>query len=57
MEADDLLCSRNEPPNLAQASPLCDHPHAMAKTPTEQAYSAPLINKAAIMMFLLPRSR
>ena len=26
----------------------------MAKTPTEQAYSVPFINKTAIMMFLLP---
>jgi hypothetical protein len=44
------------PPNLVQELSLCDHPHAMAKTPTEQAYSVPLINKAAIMMFLLPRN-
>jgi hypothetical protein len=26
----------------------------MAKTPTKQTYSEPLINKAVIMMFLLP---
>ena len=40
------------PPNLVQELTLCDHPHAIAKIPTEQTYSAPLINRAAIMMFL-----
>ena len=37
-----------------QESFLCNHPHAMAKTPTKETYSAPLINIAVLMMFLLP---
>jgi hypothetical protein len=28
----------------------------MAKIPTEQTYSEPLINQAAIMLFLLPEN-
>jgi len=43
-------------PNLIQESLLCNHPHAMAKIPTEQTYSEPLINQAAIMLFLLPEN-
>ena len=39
---------------LIQESFLCNHPHAMAKTPTKETYSAPLINIAVLMMFLLP---
>jgi hypothetical protein len=41
-------------PNLIHESFLCSQRHAMAKTPTKQTYSEPLINKAVIMMFLLP---
>jgi hypothetical protein len=44
------------PPNLVQELPLCNHPHAMAKSPIEATYCAPFINTALIivMVFLLP---
>ena len=40
----------------SQESPLCNHPHAIARTPIKEAYSAPLINMAALMVFLLPEN-
>jgi hypothetical protein len=40
----------------SQESPLCNHPHAIPRTPTKETYSAPLINIAVLIVFLLPES-
>lgn len=40
--------------SLTYESLLCNHPHAIAKIPINEAYSIPLINIAILMMFLLP---
>jgi hypothetical protein len=45
------------PPSLIQESLLCNHPHAIAKTPSKQAYSTPLNNIAISMIFLLPGNK
>ena len=43
------------PTNFDQESLLCNHPHAMAKSPSETMYCEPLSNTALIivMVFLL----
>jgi len=43
------------PLKQAQESLLCNHPHAMAKSPIEATYCEPFINTALIivMVFLL----
>ena len=48
--------SDNEYPPLNYESLLCNHPHAMAKTPIKETYSTPLINIAVLMKFLLPKN-
>jgi hypothetical protein len=40
----------------SQEFSLCNHPHAIARTPIKEAYSAPLINIAVLMVFLLPEN-
>jgi hypothetical protein len=40
----------------SQEFPLCNHPHAIAKTPIKETYIAPLINIAVLMVFLLPEN-
>ena len=40
----------------SQESSLCNHPHAIARTPTKEAYNAPFINIAVLMVFLLPEN-
>ncbi len=44
-------------PYLIQEPLLCNHPHAMAKTPIKQTYSVPFITKAAVIMFILLSSK
>jgi len=40
----------------SQESFICNHPHAIARTPTKEAYSTPFINIAVLMVFLLPEN-
>jgi len=53
-----FICSDGIPlssalPYLIQEPLLCNHPHAMAKTPSRQTYNAPFMTKAAVIMFIL----
>jgi hypothetical protein len=50
-----LLLGNSENPYspLNYESLLCNHPHAIANTPSKERYSTPLINIAVLITFLL----